>query len=170
MNRQIIRLGNEILRKKSYPVEDFQSNGLASLIRDLSDTLHYAQKRFRYGHGIAAPQIDVLERVILIDTEGFKGPLINPRVVWKTDKKFEVWDSCLSFNVEFFVLVDRNYSIKVEYFDQKGEKHQLAADNNLSELLQHEIDHLDGILATDRMKKRKIMMRSEWERAFNELG
>ncbi len=170
MNRSILKLGNDTLKKKSCPVYDFRSKGLTNLIKDLADTLHDAQKRFGYGHGIAAPQIGVSQRVILIDTEEFKGPLINPRVIWKTDKKVEVWDSCFSFDVAFFVLVDRNHNIEIEYSDQKGEKQLCAADNHLSELLQHEIDHLDGILATDRMKKRKILMRSEWERTIRELG
>lgn len=119
---------------------------------------------FCYGRGIAAPQIGEMIRVIFINTLEFKGPLINPRFVWKSDRQFEVWDSCFSFSVAFFVLVDRNYSIKVEYYDLKGEKCLLDAENNLSELFQHEIDHLDGILAIDRMKDcKKVMMRSEWE-------
>jgi peptide deformylase len=78
-----------------------------------------------------------------------------------------VWDSCFSFNVGFFVLVDRLWNVKVEYSDLKGNKQALEAKGELSELLQHEIDHLDGVLATDRMKnKQAIMMRSEWEKLF----
>ena len=124
-----------------------------------------AQKRFGYGRRIAAPQIGVPQRVIFIDTDEFKGPLINPRASWKPDNQFEVWDSCFSFNVAFFVLVSRNYSIKAESSDQQGEPHLLAADKTLSELLQHELDHLDGILATDIVKdNKKMIMRSEWER------
>jgi len=67
----------------------------------------------------------------------------------------------------FFVLVDRYYRIRVEYLDQGGKRQVIDAENELSELLQHEIDHLDGILATDRMKDvKKIMMRQEWEKTF----
>jgi peptide deformylase len=78
---------------------------------------------------------------------------------------FEVWDSCFSFNVEFFVLVDRHSSIRVEYFDQRGRGHQVEVMGALSELLQHEIDHLDGVLAIDRMKDTKgVIMRSEWKK------
>jgi len=165
MIRPIIQLGNAALRNKSRPWTDFRSPRLTDLIEDLSDTLKDAQKRFGYGRGIAAPQIGVPRRVILIDTDEFKGPLINPRASWKSDNKFEVWDSCFSFNVAFFVLVSRNYSIKAESSDQQGEPHLLAADKTLSELLQHELDHLDGILATDIVKdNKKMIMRSEWER------
>jgi len=85
----------------------------------------------------------------------------------KTSKKSEVWNSCFSFNVAFFVLVDRHCGIKVGYFDENGRKHLIKAENKLSELLKHEIDHLDGVLIIDRMKDpRKIMMRSEWEKTF----
>ncbi|MGD8505622.1 MAG: peptide deformylase [Candidatus Bathyarchaeota archaeon] len=167
MIRQVLQLGNEMLKRKSKPVEGFQSKSLESLIGDLSDTLHDAQERFGYGRGIAAPQLGKLKRVIFIDTSGFKSPLINPRIVQFSDRRFEVWDSCFSFNLAFFVLVDRYYSIRVEYFDQEGKKHAIDAEDKLSELLQHEIDHLDGVLATDRMKgNQKIMMRSEWEKTF----
>jgi len=94
-------------------------------------------------------------------------PLINPRVAEASDRKFEVWDSCFSFNVAFFLLVDRHYSINVEYFDQEEQRQEIYAEDRLSELLQHEIDHLNGVLATDRMKdSKKIIMRSEWLKTY----
>ena len=166
MIRPILQLGNETLRKKSSPVEDFHSKDLENLIEDLSDTLQDAKKRYGYGRGIAAPQIGVLKRVVFIDMPDFKSALINPTITKASDKKFEAWDSCFSFNLAFFVLVDRHYSVRVEYLDQKGKKHVIDTEDKLSELLQHEIDHLDGILATDRMKDTKrMMMRSEWEKS-----
>jgi peptide deformylase len=165
MIRSILQLGNETLRKKSSLWTDFRSKDLACLIKDLSDTLHDAQQRYGYGRGLAASQINTLKRVIFIDTKAFHGPLVNPIIAWKSDEQFEVWDSCFSFNVAFFVLVDRDRSIKVQYCDHEGETHLLTADNSLSELVQHEIDHLDGILAIDRMKNKRMIMRSEWQSA-----
>ncbi len=159
MIRSILQLGNQILRKKSLPVKDFQN--LNNIITDLSDTLHEAQRKFHYGRGIAAPQIGILNRIIFVDMPGFKSELINPRIIKKSKKTFELWDSCFSFSVAFFVLVDRHYSIEVEYFDKEGKKHTIESEDKLSELLQHEIDHLDGILAIDRMKDKNILMRSE---------
>ncbi len=153
-----LQLGNPTLRKKSLLVKN---ENIKNIITDLTDTLHEAQRKFNYGRGIAAPQIGVLKRIIYIDMPDFKSGLINPKIVETSDKKFEVWDSCFSFNVAFFVLVDRHYSIEVEYFDQEGKRHTIEAEDKLSELLQHEIDHLDGILAIDRMKDKKIVMRSE---------
>jgi len=167
MIRPILQLGNANLRKTSLPVRDFESDDLARLIEDLSNTLEDAKKRFGYGRGIAAPQIGELKRAIFIDAPGFRSPLINPKIVLASDATFEVWDSCFSFNVEFFVLVDRHHSIKVEYSDVKGKKKVKKAEGDLSELLQHEIDHLNGVLVTDRIKDRKLMMtRSEWEKTF----
>ena len=164
MKKPILLLGNKTLRKKALPVKVFQSQELAALLNDLSDTLFDAKRRFGYGRGIAAPQIGVLKRVVLVDTPGFKSSLINPKIVHTSKRKVEVWDSCFCFNLSFFVLVDRYYAIRVEYFDREGHKHVLDAKEELSELLQHEIDHLDGILATDRMKDKGIMMQSEWKR------
>ena len=165
MIRPILQLGNETLRKKSSPVKDFNSKDLENLIEDLSDTLQDAKKRFGYGRGMAAPQMGVLKRVVFIDMRGFKSALVNPTITKASDKKFEVWDSCFSFSLAFFVLVERHYNVKVEYCDREGKKHVMDAEDELSELLQHEIDHLDGILAIDRMKDTKrVMMRSEWEK------
>ena len=167
MIKPILQLGNANLRKKSCTVRGSRSEDLARLIEDLSDTLEDAKRRFSYGRGIAAPQIGELKRVIFIDAPGSKSPLINPEVTEASGATFEIWDSCFSFNVEFFVLVDRHRSIKVEYFDEKEKKQMICAEGELSELLQHEIDHLNGVLATDRMKDRKgILMRSELEKTF----
>lgn len=167
MIKQILQLGNKTLRKKSAPVKGFNEEDLGRLIQDLSDTLQDAKKRFGYGRGIAAPQIGALKRVVYVDMPGFKSALINPEITWASAATFEVWDSCFCFNVEFFVLVDRHRNIKVDYLDQKGNKQKVEAEGQLSELLQHEIDHLNGVLATDRMKdKEGIMLRQEWEKVF----
>jgi peptide deformylase len=167
MIRPILQLGDRDLRKKSLPIKDFNSESLQQLVNDLSDTLHHAKKRFAYGRGIAAPQIGVLKRALFIDTPTFKSALINPKITWFSDATFEVWDSCFSFNLAFFVLVNRYRSVKVDYLDLGENRKSLKAEADLSELLQHEIDHLDGVLATDRMKNKKaIMMRSEWEQIF----
>ena len=135
------------------------------LVRDLSDTFFNAKTKYHYCRGIAAPQIGSLKRAILIDDSRFKGPLINPRVISASGPTHEVWDSCLSFNLAFFLQVDRHNSVQIEFLNEEGIKDVLQADGILSELLQHEIDHLDGILATDRLKDiRKIIMREEYEK------
>ena len=166
MIRPILQLGDPVLRQESLLVQGFNWD-LKCLVDDMSDTLLDAKKRYGYGRGIAAPQIGELKRVVFIDTPDLKSALVNPTITALSPATFEVWDSCFSFDVSFFVLVDRHCGIKVEYSDWKGNRQALEAKGELSELLQHEIDHLDGVLATDRMKNRKaIMTRSEWEKAF----
>jgi peptide deformylase len=166
MIRPILQLGNPILRKKSMLVKDFNWD-LKCLADDLADTLTDAKRKYGYGRGIAAPQIGELKRVVFIDTPDFRSALVNPTITGLLPATFEVWDSCFSFDVSFFVLVDRLWNVKLEYFDLKGNRQALEAKGELSELLQHEVDHLDGVLATDRMKNKKaIMTRAEWEKAF----
>ncbi len=81
---------------------------------------------------------------------------------------FDVWDSCYSFDVAFFVNIARHKSIKVKYQDEKGKEKTKQFNDDLSELFQHEIDHLYGKLATDYLvDNKKIIMRDEWERRYN---
>jgi peptide deformylase len=166
MIKPILQLGNPVLRRESVPVQDFNWD-LKCLIDDLADTLVDAKQRYGYGRGIAAPQIGELKRVVFIETPDLKSALINPTMTGLSPAMFEVWDGCFSFDVSFFVLVDRLWNIKVDYCDLKGNRQALEAKDGLSELLQHEIDHLDGVLATDRMKSKKaIVTRAEWEKTF----
>jgi len=79
----------------------------------------------------------------------------------------EVWDSCYSFDVAFFVRIKRHKRIKVEFMDENRRKIVEEFEDDLSELLQHEIDHLNGILATDHLRSGKdIIMREEWEKRY----
>ena len=78
-----------------------------------------------------------------------------------------MWDSCYSFDVAFFVKIKRHKKIKVEYQDEHGRFISEEFVDDLSELFQHEIDHLDGILATDYLKDNKnIILRDEWEKRY----
>jgi peptide deformylase len=95
---------------------------------------------------------------------GFCGPLINPEIVWEESRKIELWDDCFSFP-DLMVRVLRAAQIRVEYQDERGEKNILEASGDLSELLQHEIDHLDGILAVERaISPQSFSTRKELER------
>lgn len=162
--KEILLLGNPLLREKSKDVVDFDSQ-LNTIIDDLRDTLIDFQKRKKIGRGIAAPQIGILKKIIYIHLSNRSFALINPEVIEKSTETFEVWDSCFSFNVAFFVLTKRYTSITVKYQNQKGEILTEKFSDNLSELVQHEIDHLHGILATDYLvEKNQIIMRKEWEK------
>lgn len=164
--REILQLGNPILRQECQPVEDFESLHLKSLIIDLDDTLAEFARAHGFGRGIAAPQIGEFKRVIFIrmSPSGFCGPLINPKIVWESSERREIWDNCFSFP-DLVVKVSRAVDITVEYQDEKAASRTIEPSGDLSELLQHEIDHLDGILAIDRaLSPQAFMTRTEWVR------
>jgi len=169
--RPILQLGDPMLREKSVAVEDATSREVHDLVRDLADTLAYWRASTGYGRGIAAPQVGVLRRVIFLKLPGVEPwPLINPQIVDASREKITVWDACLSF-LSIFMQVDRHREITVRYQNLYGEALEFEAgdDRNLSELLQHEIDHLDGILAIDRVADIKtVCTREEFERRYRD--
>jgi len=162
--REILRLGNPILFEKCEEVEDFNSTNTAETIKDLKDTLLNFKKKSGFGRGIAAPQIGILKRIIYIDyqTEKLSGPLINPGIVLQSEERIQLWDDCFSFP-DLLVKVERFKEIGVEFFNLSGEKTSINAMGYLSELLQHEIDHLDGILSVQRaIGPKAFALRQEW--------
>jgi len=160
---EILQMGRPLLWEKSVRVDDVSLPEIKSLIVDLSDTLAAFRQSHGYGRAIAAPQIGVLKRVILVRMpEGFSGALINPEIVWEDNRRFELWDDCFSFP-DLLVRVSRAAQVRVEYIDEGGKRQTLEAKGDLSELLQHEIDHLDGILAVQRaISPRAFSTRMEW--------
>ena len=164
--KPILQLGNPILRKKSFAVPNPAAPEIAALIQDLADTLAHWRATTGYGRGIAAPQLGALQRVIFLQLPGEEPwPLVNPEIIERSKEKIVVWDACLSF-LSIFMQVERNREITVRYQDEAGTSREFRAggDRNLSELLQHEIDHLDGILAVDRIVDTKsLCTREEFE-------
>lgn len=169
--RPILQLGDPRLREIARPVEDPAAPEIAALIKDLADTLAYWRSTTGYGRGIAAPQLGVAQRVIFLKLpEAEPWPLINPEIVERSEEKIIVWDACLSF-LSIFMQVERHRQITVRYQDPQGETIEFRAgdDCNLSELLQHEIDHLDGILAIDRVVDIKtVCTREEFEKRYRD--
>ena len=154
-------------------VKDPTSSEIQNLVRDLADTLAHWRAETGYGRGIAAPQIGMLQRVIFLKLPGEQPwPLINPEIVDRSAEKMVVWDACLSF-LSIFMQVERHREIKVRYQNLAGETLTVEAgeERNLSELLQHEIDHLDGILAIDRVTDVKtICTREEFEKRYRDTS
>ncbi|MBY8986493.1 MAG: peptide deformylase [Candidatus Lokiarchaeota archaeon] len=164
--KEVLLLGNNKLREKSIEV-NYSDENLNVHLEDLKDTLNYLIMTKKVGRAIAAPQIGWKKRVIFYNLKEKSFYMINPIILSKSEEIFEVWDSCFCFEVEFFVQIERYKKIEVEYFDQEAVKKVETFTDDLSELIQHEIDHLNGILATDHLKDPgKIIMRSEWERRF----
>ncbi|MFY9609230.1 MAG: peptide deformylase [Blastocatellia bacterium] len=166
--REILQLGNKTLWQKSLIVDDPLSHDTRSVIRDLSETLASFREAAGFGRGIAAPQIGVLKRVIFIRMHpvGFSAALINPHVAWTSIDQFELWDDCFSFP-DLMVRVRRAAEVRVEYLDERGAFNFIEASGDLSELLQHEIDHLDGVLAVQRaISPTAFSTRAEWARSL----
>jgi peptide deformylase len=171
--RTVLQLGDPVLRQKAVPVNDPKAPEIRDLVCDLSDTLAHWRAETGYGRGIAAPQIGVLQRVIFLQLPGaVPWPLINPEIVERSKEKIVVWDACLSF-LSIFMQVERHRKITVRHQKLDGHVAEIEAseENDLSELLQHEIDHLDGILAIDRVTDVKtIVTREEFENRYRDAS
>jgi peptide deformylase len=171
--RPILQLGDPLLRQKAVGVEDPTTHEIHDVVRDLADTLAHWRSATGYGRGIAASQLGVLQRVIFLKLPGSEPwPLINPEIVAHSEEKIVVWDACLSF-LSIFMQVERHRQVTVRYQNLQGNtlEFKAADDRNLSELLQHEIDHLDGILAIDRVVDLKtICTREEFEKRHREAS
>jgi peptide deformylase len=160
--RTILLLGNPVLREACTPIRTFGGESLRTLAEDLRDTLADFRTRRGFGRGIAAPQIGVPQRVLFIDA-GEPIAMVNPVIVRRSRNRILLWDDCFSFP-DLLVKVKRHLMIDVRYRDLYGRAKTLRAEGGMSELLQHEIDHLDGVLALDRaIDSRHIVYRSEVE-------
>ena len=164
--QEILELGDPFLWERSSPVEEPSSAPVSELLHDLEDTLNAFRAEHGFGQGIAAPQIGVLKRVVFISMkpEGFSGALINPEITSESSERYAMWDGCLSFP-DLLTRVSRAPDVRVEYVDVDGMLQTLEVTGELASLLQHEIDHLDGVLAAEKaVSPRAFMSRSEWER------
>jgi peptide deformylase len=157
--REILLLGNPELWRRSSPVVNVHERKTGELIGDLAATLDSFRQQNGFGRGIAAPQIGVGQRVIFLNV-GQSFPLINPTITRASREMMELWDDCFSIP-DLMIRVRRHVEVEVSYTDEHGAQRRINASGALSELLQHEIDHLDGTLATDRaIDGRSFAMRS----------
>jgi peptide deformylase len=167
--RTVLQLGDPGLREVANRVENPAAPEILALVEDLTDTLAYWRKTTGYGRAIAAPQIGAGVRVILLRLPGEEPwPLVNPVITERSKEKMVVWDACLSF-LSIFMQVERHREISVRYQNLSCQPCEVHAgeERNLSELLQHEIDHLDGILAVDRITDiRTMCTREQFEKRY----
>jgi peptide deformylase len=162
--RRILQLGDPLLRAVSVPVATAAEAG--GVFRDLRDTLHEFQRTHGFGRGISAVQIGDPKRLIYIELEGRAYFLRNPEYEWRSEEKFQLWDDCFSFP-DLLVRVERAVVVRVRFRNDAGEVESLEARGPFSELLQHEIDHLDGILAIDRaIDRESLCTRQEYVRRY----
>ena len=154
--RQILIEPNKILREKSLYVENVDKD-IQILMDDMLETMYAAP-----GIGLAAIQVGIPKRVIVLDIkqkEGQKNPiyLINPEIIEKSKNNSTYEEGCLSVPGQF-AEIDRPDKCHVKYLDYYGEKKEIKAEGMLATCIQHEIDHLEGILFIDYLSKLKKTM------------
>lgn len=148
---KIILLGDPRLHEISEPVLKEEVESLKPIIQDLHDILFEFKARFaHYGafRGIAAPQIGVMKRLIYMYIDE-PVVFINPELTDLSQEMFEMWDDCMCFP-NLLVRLKRHQSCTIHYRDIDWQPQKMHLEGSLSELLQHEYDHLDGILSTQR--------------------
>lgn len=147
--RDIILLGDPRLYEPSQLVKLDELKDIEPLICDLHDTLIDCKNKYGIGRAIAAPQIGVMKRLIYMYIDNQPVVLINPDLTFRNNGIVEVWDDCLSFP-GLKVKVQRYKKCHIEFRDLNWKKYLIELEGDLSELLQHECDHLNGVLAISR--------------------
>lgn len=150
-----------VLKKKAQKVEKVDAE-LQKLLDDMLETMYSSA-----GIGLAAPQIGVSKRIVVIDVEqedddngvrqGNPLFLVNPEIIWRSDEKVCGEEGCLSVPKQR-AEVERFAQVKVRYWDYDGKEQEILGDGLLAICLQHELDHLDGILYIDRISRLKRQM------------
>ncbi|MDR3326357.1 MAG: peptide deformylase [Rhodospirillaceae bacterium] len=147
------------LKLKAEPVEKIDA-AICQLIDDMLETMYAAP-----GIGLAAPQVNILKRLLVIDLTKENEPhtpfcMINPELIWLSDEKSTYKEGCLSVPRHYADVV-RPASIRVRFSDRYNKTNEIVADDRLATVIQHEIDHLDGILFFDHLTdlKRNIIIR-----------
>lgn len=143
--RNIVKVGDDLLRKKSKPVHDFDEN-LWELLDDMKETMYKNN-----GMGLAAVQVGVLKRVIIIEANNMFMELINPEIISERGSDIEK-EGCLSVGTNY-EYVKRPMQVTVKAQDRLGYDFTITGEKYLARVLCHEIDHLDGILFIDKVEK-----------------
>ena len=159
MIRPIFRLGDEALYMTSETVARDEVPALLDTVKDLHDTLMDFRAKYGAGRAIAAPQIGISKRLIYVHIDQ-PVLLFNPSLRFPDDEKMIILDDCMSFP-HLLVRVQRYRRCVVTYFDENWQMNTWKLEGDLSELLQHEYDHLDGILATMRAVDCKAFIAKE---------
>ena len=143
--RQIVQIGDPVLRKKSKVVEKIDAK-IIQLLDDMADTMYHAD-----GVGLAAPQVGILKRVVVIDIGDGLLELINPEIIETSGEQLDD-EGCLSVAGEAGA-VRRPYRVKVRACDRNGNLFEIEGEELLARAFCHEIDHLDGVLFVDKIEK-----------------
>ena len=156
----VLLVGDPRLRRVAAPVTRIEP-GLMDDVARLHATLAKFRAEHGFGRAVSATQIGVGQRFIALDLGEGPFTMFNPEIIWRSGETFTLWDDCMSFPF-LLVRVVRDASISVEFEDEAGCRQRWERlDRATSELLQHEIDHLDGVLALNRAVDRDAIVSRE---------
>lgn len=167
----IVIIPDQRLKQKSEVVTSVDGS-IRRLLDDMLETMYAAP-----GIGLAAVQVGVMQRVVTIDVskeEDKREPLflVNPEIVWSSEELSTYEEGCLSIP-DYYEVVERPAKVGVRYLDRHGETRELEADGLLATCLQHEIDHLDGVLFIDhlsKLKRDRVMKKFQKQARLKEQG
>lgn len=144
----LLLLGDPRLYERCAEVQFEELSKVSDWVKDLENVMSEIRRKYQFGRGIAAPQIGVMKRLFYMNIDH---PLviINPKLEFNSPEQFELWDDCMSFP-NLLVKVRRYKHLTLHYKDENWEDKSLTAVDAMSELIQHEYDHLEGILCIDR--------------------
>ena len=155
----ILQLGDPRLYDVSTPVRPDERDAMRAVARDLFDTMEAFQAKHGWGRAIAAPQIGVAKRLVCMKVDQ-PIAMLNPEVDQHSDEMLEHWEDCMSFP-DLLVRLQNPRTCRLTYEDFDGGRRTVALTDDYAELLQHEVDHLDGVLATARaIDARSFALRS----------
>lgn len=146
--QKVLLLGHPKLYQVSEPVQRQELDDLDPVIQDLHDTLFDFRRRYGVGRAIAAPQIGVMKRLVYMYIDA-PTVFVNPVIDQQSADMLTLWDDCMCFP-DLIVKVERHRSCRITFLDRDWQEQSLQLEDDLSELLQHECDHLDGVLAVAR--------------------
>ena len=144
----LLLLGNPLLYDVCEHILQSELPLVSGWVTDLHNVMQEIRDKYNFGRAIAAPQLGIMKRLIYVNIDK---PIIiiNPRFSQLSDEMFDVWDDCMSFP-NLLVKVKRHKSVTLQYLDEKWQPHEWKVNDDLSELFQHEYDHLNGVLSTMR--------------------
>ncbi len=144
----LLLLGDPRLYEVCTPVVESEKPLVSGWVADLHRVMEEVREKYDFGRGIAAPQLGIMKRLFYLNIDR-PMVIINPVLSDLSEETFTLWDDCMSFP-NLLVRVKRHQALKLTYLDEHWQSHELRVEGDLSELIQHEYDHLDGILCTMR--------------------
>ena len=144
----LVLLGDPRLYEVCQPVTKEELPQVKEWVDDLHNVMEEIRAKYKFGRGIAAPQLGIMKRLIYVNIDR-PVVIINPVFENLSNEMFELWDDCMSFP-NLLVRVTRHKSLVMKYLDENWQEQRWQAEDALSELLQHEYDHLNGVLCTMR--------------------